>query len=90
MNAALRVWWTFFTALPLQRWLGGIGAVLAGLLALLGLVLEQPLWVAGLVLFFVLAVFPTMLASAAVFRALSSPRANQLLPHFRGRMLGGA
>jgi hypothetical protein len=88
MSAALRVWWTFFTALPLQRWLGGIGAVSCGLLALLGFVLEQPLWVAGLVLLFVLAVFPTMFASPAVFRALSSPRANQLLPHFRGRMLG--
>jgi hypothetical protein len=88
MNAALRVWWTFLTALPLQRWLGSVGAALCVLLALVGFVLNQPLWMAGLVVLLVLAVFPTLFAGPAVFRALSSPRANQLWPHFRARMLG--
>ena len=37
MNAVLRVWWTFFTALPLQRLLGSLGAVWCGLLVLGGL-----------------------------------------------------
>lgn len=88
MNAALRVVWTFFTALPLQRWLGSAGVALGGLLAIAGLVLQQPpFWIFGLLVLLVLAVFPTLFASAAVFRALSAPRANQLLPHFRARML---
>jgi hypothetical protein len=91
MNAALRVWWTFFTALPLQRWLGGIGVVLCGLFVIGALVSGQGgLWIFGLLVLFILAVFPTLFASPAVFRALSAPQANQLLPHFRARMLGAA
>lgn len=88
MSAVLRVWWTFFTALRLQRWLGGVGLVLCALLTLAGFLAGQPLWIAGLTVLFVLAVFPTLFASPAVFRALSASRANQLLPHFRARMLG--
>ncbi len=88
MSAVLRVWWTFFTALRLQRWLGGIGLVLCALLTLAGLVAGQPFWIAGLVMLFTFAVFPTLFASPAVFRALSASHANQLLPHFRARMLG--
>jgi hypothetical protein len=89
MNAVLRVWWTFFTALPLQRWLGGIGAVLCSLIVMGALVSgEDGLWIFGLLVLFILAVFPTLFAGPAVLRALSAPRANQLLPHFRIRMLG--
>ena len=25
MSAVLRVWWTFFTATPMERWLGAFG-----------------------------------------------------------------
>jgi len=89
MNAVLRVWWTFFTALPLQRWLGGTGAALCTLLAAGGFVSgTYELWIFGLLVLFILAVFPTLFASPAVFRALSAPRASQLLPRFRARMLG--
>jgi hypothetical protein len=89
MNAVARVWWTLFTAIRLQRWLAGSGLVLAGLLAITGLVLREPLFgvVFSSLAFFILVVFPTLFASAAVFRALSAPRANQLLPKFRSRML---
>jgi hypothetical protein len=90
MSAVLRVWWTFFTALPLQRLLGWIGAVWCGLLVLGGLVTgDEGFWIVGLIGLFVLFIFPAVFASAAVFRALSAPRANQLLPHFRARMLVG-
>lgn len=89
MSAALRVAWIFFTALPLQRWLGSAGIALGGLLAIAGVLLrEPPFWTFGLLVLLILAVFPALFASAAVFRALSAPRANQLLPRFRGRMLG--
>jgi hypothetical protein len=90
MNAVGRVWWTFFTALPLQRLLGGLGAVWCSLLVLGGLMTgDEGLWILGIIGLFVLAIFPALFASAATFRALSAPRANQLLPHFRVRMLVG-
>jgi hypothetical protein len=91
MSAVLRVWWTFFTALPLQRLLAGIGAAWCGLLLLGQLVTPggEGLWILGVVGLFVLVIFPSVFASAAVFRALSAPSANQLLPHFRARMLVG-
>ena len=90
MNAVLRVWWTFFTALPLQRLLGWIGAVWCGLFVLGGLVTGgEGFWILGVIGLFVLVIFPSVFASAAVFRALSAPRANQLLPHLRARMLVG-
>jgi len=88
MNAVLRVWWTLFTALPLQRLLGGMGAVWCGALVLGWLVTgDKAFWIVGVIGLFVLAIFPAVFASAAVFRALSAPRANQLLPRFRARML---
>lgn len=88
MSAVARVWWTFFTALPLQRWLAGSGVVLGGLLGIAGFMIqESPFWAFGFIVFVILVVFPALFASAAVFRALSAPRANQLLPHFRSRML---
>ena len=90
MNAVLRVWWTLFTALPLQRVLCALAAVWCGLLVLGQLLTGgEGLWILGVVGLFVLVIFPSVFASAAVFRALSAPRANQLLPHFRARMLVG-
>ncbi|RPI57973.1 MAG: hypothetical protein EHM50_11310, partial [Lysobacterales bacterium] len=89
MNAVARVWWTFFTALPLQRWLAISGVVLAALLAIVGLVLREALFgvVFSSLALFILVVFPTLFSGAAVFRALSAARANRFLPQFRGRML---
>ena len=90
MTAVLRVWWTLFTALPLQRVLAWIGAVWCGLLMLGALVTgEVGFLILGVVGLLVLIVFPSVFASAAVFRALSAPRANRFLPHFRVRMLVG-
>lgn len=90
MTAVLRVWWTLFTALPLQRVLAWIGAVWCGLLMLGALVTgEVGFLILGVVGLLVLIVFPSVFASAAVFRALSAPRANRFLPHFCVRMLVG-
>jgi hypothetical protein len=74
--------------LPLQRWLGGIGAGGGALLGGAGLAVGRPIWLGGVLVLFIFAVFPALFASAAVFRALSAQRANRLLPHFRARMLG--
>jgi hypothetical protein len=91
LNAVVRLWWTFLTALPLQRRLAGTGIVLGGLLVIATLVLREPLFLFfGFLVFFTLVVFPALFASAAVFRALSAARANQLLPRFRARMLAAA
>jgi hypothetical protein len=89
MSAVARVWWTFFTAIPLQRWLAWSGLVLVGLLTITGLVLHEALFgvVFSSLAFFILVMFPTLFASAAVFRALSASRANRFLPQFRSRML---
>ncbi|HEY3519234.1 MAG TPA: hypothetical protein VGL98_19435 [Gammaproteobacteria bacterium] len=88
MKAAVRVWWTFFTAVPLQRVLGVIGAALFGL-AVIGwlLVGERFFLPVGYILFVTLAVVPALFSAPALFRLLSAPRMHQLLPHFRSRML---
>jgi len=88
VSAVLRVWWLFYTAFPLQRWLAVAGAVLCGLLIGVRLLFAAPPAVyGGAVVFWVLAVMPAMFAGGALLRALSTPRSHQLLPHFRARML---
>ncbi|HEY9181990.1 MAG TPA: hypothetical protein VIQ99_02250 [Gammaproteobacteria bacterium] len=89
MSAVLRVFWLFYTAFPLQRWLAVTGVVLCSILIAGGFWLEAPDAVYLLVAatFTVLAAFPAVFAGAALFRALSAPRSHQLFPHFRARML---
>ena len=44
MRAVLRVWWTLFTAVPLQRNFGCVGGALFGLAAVVGLFLREWFW----------------------------------------------
>ncbi|HET8696750.1 MAG TPA: hypothetical protein VFO94_04655, partial [Gammaproteobacteria bacterium] len=86
MSAVARVFWTFLTALPLQRWLGGIMLVTVALGAL-GFVLRWPLFVFAIIPIscYVLA---TTLVTGYLSRLLSAPRTHGFLPYFRVRMLG--
>jgi len=88
MKAVLRVWWTLFTAVRLQRVLCVIGGALFAL-GLIGSMLsggQAPLGF-GLLAFAVLAGTPALFAAPVLFRSLSAARMYQLLPHFRLRML---
>ncbi|HMN45196.1 MAG TPA: hypothetical protein PKE27_11505 [Povalibacter sp.] len=87
MKAVLRIGWTFFTAMPLQRWLNGIGIVLCGMLAVLNLKVGEPTWSFVFLALFVPAGIVTLFASPAIFHGLSASRSNQLLPHFHIWML---
>lgn len=88
MRAVLRLWWTFFTAVPLQIVLFVVGCALFGLPVVIALIMREPIWLAfGYGAFVVLAAFPALFTTPALFRSLSAPRMYQLLPHFRLRML---
>lgn len=89
MSAIFRVWWLFYTAFPLQRWLAVTGAVLFGCFIAARLLLGAPPAAYGLgaLIFTILTATPPVFAGGALLRALSTPRSHQLLPHFRGRML---
>ena len=88
MRAVLRICWTFFTAVPLQRVLNLIGAAWFGLAIVAWLLSgEFEYLVPGYIVLVVLAAFPAFFVAPALFRSLSAPRVYQLLPHFRLRML---
>jgi hypothetical protein len=88
VSAIFRVWWLFYTAFPLQRWLAVAGAALFACAIPVRLFFaESPAVYGGAVIFTILAVSPALFAGAALLRAWSAPRSHQLLPHFRGRML---
>ncbi len=92
MSAVLRVWWMFFTAVPLQRWLGAFGCVLL-LLGLAGALLaERPSTATadfglGFVGFGIFALLPAVVVTGALLRSLSAPLSHQLYPHLRIRLL---
>ena len=88
MNAISRVWWTFFTAFPVQRRLAIVGAALCGFFVSTGLAAQQDFWMLGPMMLFIFVAIPAAFAGPGVFRALSAPRMHQLLPRFRLRMLG--
>jgi hypothetical protein len=93
MRAVARIYWTFFTAFKVQRWLGALGLVVLGLgvvVGFFGLLTDGP----------EVAAFPLALAACGVcvlmfaaftvggtLRALSAPQGHILLPHFRVRVL---
>jgi hypothetical protein len=86
LKAVARVFWTFCTALPIQRWLGVLALALSPLAALsLGFQIRG-LWVASF-LAFVLYAFATAMAAGYLLRVWSAPRAHRFLPRFRGRSL---
>ena len=89
MRAVLRVWWTFFTAVPLQRSFGvGRRHRSSASPLVVGLLLREWFWLPlGYTAFVVFAAFPALFTAPALFRSLSAPRMFQLLPHLRLRML---
>jgi len=102
MSAVIRVWWVFFTAFPVQRWLAVGGLCLLGLGIAATLLADGRLAVSlglppgaegrfaltlGLIAFAVLALFPAVFASGGILRALAAPLSHQLLPLFRLRLL---
>ncbi len=88
MRAVLRICWTFFTTITLQRVLNVIGAAWFGLAVVASLLSGEFVYlVPGYIVLVVLAAFPAFFMAPALFRSLSAPRVYQLLPHFRLRML---
>ncbi|HET7132759.1 MAG TPA: hypothetical protein VFJ95_10950, partial [Gammaproteobacteria bacterium] len=86
MSAVARILWTFLTALPLQRWLGGIMLVTVALGAL-GFALRWPLFVYAIIpiaCYLLAATFVT----GYLARLLSVPGTHRFLPYFRVRVLG--
>ena len=84
MKGVLRVGLLQFTALPVQRWLLGCGAVMVAA----GYLLPPPGTVLGLIGLFI-AFVPTLFASGVLLRYISAPRVMQLIPHVRWQILGG-
>jgi len=99
MSAVLRVWWTFFTASPMQRWCGAIGCTLLALgctLLALGfgarpLTEDAPtpaLWAfVGFAGFATFTAVPTVVMTGGLLRALSAPSSHRLYPRLRLRLL---
>ena len=93
MKAVARIYWTFFTAVRIQRWLGTLGLVVLGLgaaVGFFGLFTDSPAVAAlpfGVVAFAFCVLVPTAFATGGTLRALSAPQSLALLPHFRVRIL---
>lgn len=89
MSAVLRVFWLYFTAFPVQRWLTGVGAAIGAVLVVVGLLSSEARIGVGLgaLTFTIFTAVPALFAGGALLRALSAPRSHQLLPYFRVRAL---
>jgi hypothetical protein len=89
VSAVLRMFWLFYTAFPIQRWLAVVGAGIGGVLVLLGLLSSEPRVGVGLgaLTFTIFTAFPALFAGGALLRALSAPNSHQLFPYFRARAL---
>jgi hypothetical protein len=91
MTAVLRICWTFFTTIPLQRVLNVIGVAWFALAVVAWLLSgEFAYLVPGYIVLVASAAFPAFFVAPALFRSLSALRVYQLLPHFRLRMLVAA
>jgi hypothetical protein len=99
MSAVLRVWWTFFTASPMQRWFGAFGCALLALgctLLALGFgarpltedATTPALWAfVGFAGFATFTAVPTVVMTGGLLRALSAPSSHRLYPRLRLRLL---
>jgi hypothetical protein len=86
MKAIARLVWTYLTALPILRWVGGVA--LATLpFAVLGIWPRTRGFIALPMLAFGIHSLSMTIAAGYLFRVLSSPRSHGFLPHFRGRSL---
>jgi hypothetical protein len=86
MKAIARLVWTYLTALPILRWVGGVA--LASLpFALLAIWPRTRGFIALPIIAFAMHSLSMTIAAGYLFRVLSSPRSNRFLPHFRGRSL---
>ncbi len=89
MSAIARVCWLFFSAFPLQRWLGVLGTALLAVglgAAVLGIDWRVSVML-GVIAFAICVLFPAAFAAGGVLRALSAPHNHQFLPLFRVRVL---
>ena len=89
MSAIARVCWLFFSAFPVQRWLGVLGSALLAIglgAAVLGVDWRLSAML-GFIAFAICALFPAAMAAGGVVRALSAPHNHQFLPFFRVRAL---
>jgi hypothetical protein len=89
MSAIVRVCWLFFSAFPVQRWLGVLGTALLAVglgAAVLGIDWRVSVML-GVIAFAICVLFPAAFAAGGVLRALSAPHNHQFLPLFRVRVL---
>lgn len=91
MRAIARLCWTYGTALPLQRWLGGIALAIWALALLMFVLSGRPAYVLALVatgtLGAAMYILATTMLTGFLCQALSVPRPHRFLPHFRPRMV---
>jgi len=85
MSAVARLWWTYFTLFPIQRWIG----VIAAASLLFALLFPGPFTFFVLLVPVVIFLFTTVSLIGFLLRRLSSPRTHRFLPHFRSKMLAG-
>jgi len=85
MKGALRVAALLFGALPVQKWLLGIGAVLI----VLGFFLSAESFAVLALLGVVFPLVPSLFAGGLLLRQFVAPRSMRLIPHVREQVLGG-
>ena len=92
MKAVLRIFWTLFTAFPIQRGFGVAGLIVLAIgsfVALANALADSKAFFGFSIslLGFALVVVPAGFAAGATLRALSVPSTHALLPRFRVRVL---
>ncbi len=86
MKAVARLVWIYLTALPILRWVGVV-ALASSPFAVLAIWPRTRGWIALPIIVFAIHSLSMMIATAYLFRVVSSPRSHRFLPHFRGRSL---
>lgn len=85
MKGALRVALLFFSAMRIQKWLFGAGA----LIIIVGYLMQVPPFGAPVLLGLVIALVPSLFAGGLLLRYFVSPRRVLLIPYARQQVLGG-
>lgn len=85
MKGAVRVMLLFFSAMSVQRWLWGAGA----LLLLAGCFIPQPLRSVFILLGLIIPLMPTLFAGGLLLRYFITPIHMRLVPRAREQVLGG-